>query len=152
MIARPWRAGRVPGRREYGGVLIVPVTLNGKLKVDLMADKGATVTSLNTATLRTLGFNLSRPIRRFYVAIPGPSGLLEVPMFRLDAVQVGPVEVEGLEVGLLDLPPQLAIAGLLGVNFLERFRPTFDFTGRAIVLRQQSLAPQSRSKPSGSFR
>jgi len=88
--------------------------------------------------LRTLGLDVSRPVKRLYVAVPGPSGILEVPIFKLDAVQVGPVRVEGLEVGLLDLPPQLGIAGLLGVNFLERFRPTCDFTGRALVLRQRA--------------
>ena len=113
-------------------------TLNGKMDVDLMTDTGATFTTLNLATLRALGVDLSRPIRRRYLAVPGPSGILEVPLFRLDAVQVGSIKVEGLDVGLLDLPPQLAINGLLGVNFLERFRPTFDFTGQTLILRQRA--------------
>ena len=110
-------------------------TLDDKVKVDLMVDTGASFTTLNLSILRATGVDLSRPIRSRYMAIPGPSGVLEVPMFRLNAIQVGTIKVEGLDVGLLDLPPQLAIDGLLGVNFLERFRPTFDFVNHSIILR-----------------
>jgi len=46
-------------------------------------------------------------------------------------------DIEDLEVILLELPSQLKLNGLLGVNFLERFRATFDFDNQALVLRQQ---------------
>ena len=38
-----------------------------------------------------------------------------------------------------EFPPRLRIDGVLGVNFLERFRSTFDFDTATLVLRARSV-------------
>lgn len=58
-----------------------------------------------------------------------------IPIFKLDYLQIGGVEAANLEVGVVDFPPRLRIDGALGVNFLARFRTTFEFDTAALILR-----------------
>jgi predicted aspartyl protease len=55
---------------------------------------------------------------------------------RLDRVQVGASLVTGLEASVHDLPAFFRADGLLGLNFLRRFRVTFEFDTRTLVLRE----------------
>src|SRR5438552_3902975 len=54
---------------------------------------------------------------------------------RSDRVQVGSSEATGLEASVYDLPAVIGADGLLGLNFLRRFRVTFEFDTRTLVLR-----------------
>jgi predicted aspartyl protease len=58
-----------------------------------------------------------------------------IRIFKLDCLQIGDIEVTNLEIGVVDFPPRLRIDGALGVNFLARFRPTFEFDTATLVLR-----------------
>jgi len=42
------------------------------------------------------------------------------------------------------LPAELRVDGVLGVNFLERFRPTFEFEQAVLVLRRFRRGTNSR--------
>jgi hypothetical protein len=44
-----------------------------------------------------------------------------------------------LEVLVVHFPPRLRIDGVLGVNFLERFRSTLDFDMATLILRARSV-------------
>jgi hypothetical protein len=57
-----------------------------------------------------------------------------IPVFELGHVQVGDAEVTDLEIGVVSFPYDLRIDGALGVNFLARFRPTFEFDTATLVL------------------
>jgi len=63
----------------------------------------------------------------------------EVASFRLQSLQVEGIIVQMLEVVVVHFPPRLRIDGVLGVNFLERFRSTFDFDTATLVLRARSV-------------
>jgi hypothetical protein len=63
----------------------------------------------------------------------------EVPSFRLQSLQVEGIIVQALEILVVSLSPQLRIDGVLGVNFLEQFRFTFDFDTATLVLRMRSV-------------
>ena len=63
----------------------------------------------------------------------------EMSSFRLQSLQVEGIIVEALEVLVVTFSPQLRIDGVLGVNFLERFRSTFDFDTATLLLRARSV-------------
>ena len=131
-----WKASHISVSREFGGVFVVQVVLNGLRRARLMADTGAAWTSLTRSSLEKLGVDVARPTGLRQVAVADSATSISLPVFRLDSIQVGPVKVSDLEVIMLRLPPQLRLDGLLGINFLERFRTTFDFHSQALVLRR----------------
>jgi len=136
---KPFAAGHVRAAREYGGVLIVEAIVNGVRGVRLMADTGAAWTALTPTSLERVGIDPARPMRTLLVATAQSRQIVPVPTFRIDDLRLGPFKAHGLEVVMLELPESLALDGLLGVNFLDRFRPTFDFQNHALVLRQQAM-------------
>jgi predicted aspartyl protease len=54
-----------------------------------------------------------------------------MPVVRLTQVHVGASSVTGLEASVFDLPAASRTDGLLGLNFLRRFRVTFIAAVRA---------------------
>ena len=62
-----------------------------------------------------------------------------MPSFRLQSLQVEGIIVQALEVLVVTFSHQLRIDGVLGVNFLERFRSTFDFDTATLILRMRSV-------------
>jgi predicted aspartyl protease len=61
--------------------------------------------------------------------------MAQTPVVRLDSLQVGDKKVNNLEVLIVALPVALRVDGLLGVNFLDKFRVTFEFDQATLVLR-----------------
>jgi len=78
--------------------------------------------------------HLYHPERMQEVMIAGRTVIM-APVVMLREVRVGTFWVNNLESIVLEFPPKLRIDGLLGVNFLERFRPTFEFDTATLVLR-----------------
>ncbi|MBI2504731.1 MAG: clan AA aspartic protease [Candidatus Latescibacteria bacterium] len=124
---------RVQGHRAYGGVLVVPCLLNDAYRCWLLADTGAARTVLSSQIAEEMELDLRRPVRHERIA--SVHQLAHVPAVRIDSLQVGSRRVPGLEVLVCSFPPALRVDGLLGVNFLERFNPTFEFEPAALVLR-----------------
>ncbi len=100
-----------------------------------MADTGAAWTSLIRSSLEKLGVDVTRPASFRSVVVADSATSITVSAFRIDSVRVGTTEVSGLEVLMLRLPAQLRLDGLLGINFLERYRPAFDFRNETVILR-----------------
>jgi predicted aspartyl protease len=104
----------------------------------MMVDSGAAYCGITPEIVRLLGYDLHRPMaRRSVASVQGVEA--EVPSFRLQSLQVEGIIVQALEVLVVSLSPQLRIDGVLGVNFLERFRSTFDFDTATLVLRARSV-------------
>ena len=77
--------------------------------------------------------DITQPIRKIQTA--SAHQVAQTPVIRLDSLQVGDKKVKNLEVLIVDLPTALRVDGLLGVNFLENFRVTFEFEQATLVLR-----------------
>jgi len=125
------RADRVPflpGRR----LIAVRAVLNERLDIDLIADTGAQQSAISRDAAERLG--LGPPVAARVLVGVGQSP--PVPVVRLDRLRVGASSVVGLEVSVFDLPALLAADGLLGLDFLRRFRVTFEFRSAALVLRE----------------
>jgi predicted aspartyl protease len=104
----------------------------------MIVDSGAAYCCITPEMARLLGYDLSHPTsRRFIYGAQGVEA--EVPSFRLQSLQVEGVTVKELEVLVMTFSPRLRIDGLLGVNFLERFRPTLEFDTATLVLRIPSV-------------
>ena len=130
------RADRVPflpGHR----LIAVHAVLNERHNVVLIADVGAQQTAISRAAAQRL--NLGPPLR--VQTLVGIGHSPPVPVVRLDRLRVGGSSVAGLAVCVYDLPPLLAADGLLGLDFLRRFRVTFEFDSAVLAL----LEPQRPS-------
>jgi predicted aspartyl protease len=129
---------RIPGYRAYGGVLIVSTLLNQERRAYMMVDSGAAYCCITPEVARLLRYDLQGPMARRSIA--SAQGLeAEVPSFRLQSLQVEGIIVQMLEVLVVHFPPRLRIDGVLGVNFLERFRSTLDFDTATLILRARSV-------------
>ena len=125
------RADRVPflpGRR----LIAVRATINELLDIILVADTGAQRTVISRKVAQRL--DLDRPLRM--EALIGVGQSPPVPVVRLDRLRVGASTVVGLEVSVYDLPPIISSDGLLGLDFLRRFRVTFAFDSGVLILRE----------------
>jgi predicted aspartyl protease len=132
------QGNRIPGYRAYGGVLIVSTLLNRGTRTYMMVDSGAAYCCITPEIARLLGYDPHRPMaRRSIASVQGVEA--EVPSFRLQSLQVEGIVVQALEVLVITFSPRLRIDGILGVNFLERFRSTFNFDPATLILRARSV-------------
>jgi predicted aspartyl protease len=125
------RADRVPflPRRR---LITVLANLDDQLEVNLIVDTGAQRSVVSPRVAQRL--NLGPPLRMQTLVGVGQSP--PVPVVRLDQLRVGASTVRGLEVFVYDLPALLAADGLVGLDFLRRFRVTFDFDAAMLILRE----------------
>jgi clan AA aspartic protease (TIGR02281 family) len=105
----------VPGTRQ------IPVTasLNRDIAQDFIVDTGASMVTIPFSTVRALGIVVSvrNPRRKVYTA----SGELFAPEIVLDSITLEGYEVNNVKALVMDLPNQPNV-GLLGLNYLRRFR------------------------------
>lgn len=104
-----------PGTRQ----IPVAASLNQDIVQDFIVDTGASMTTVPFSTVRALGIVVSvrNPRRKVYTA----SGELFAPEIVLDSITLEGYEVNNVKALVMDLPNQPNV-GLLGLNYLRRFR------------------------------
>jgi hypothetical protein len=115
-----------------GDSILVQATVNGAVRAMLIVDPNASTTLITPLLLRRLGqpIPLGGPRRR--VSIAGGQ-MRDVPLATI-VLQVGEAR-QGLEVGVHDAFPETPeIDGLLGADFLQRFRVMLDRAARRMTL------------------
>jgi predicted aspartyl protease len=127
------RGDRIPGRRGYGGVLLVPCLFHDAYRYWLLADTGAARTLITPDVAFELNLDVRTPMRQERIA--SVHRVVSAPVVRLASVQIGAQRLTNIEALVLTLPAELRVDGLLGVNVLEHFRTTFEFPQATIVLR-----------------
>jgi clan AA aspartic protease (TIGR02281 family) len=119
-----------PGTRQ------IPVTasLNQEIAQDFIVDTGASMVTIPFSTVRALGIVISvrNPRRKVYTA----SGEIFAPEVVLDSITLEGFEVNNVKALVMDLPNQPDV-GLLGLNYLRRFRMDLN-TDRGLLM----LAPK----------
>ena len=98
----------------------------------MLFDTGATLTTLNRATLRRIGVKISRDAPRLMVHTA--AGPVETQVVLLDRLWVGGMEVGGVSVSVCDACAANGTVGLLGLNVSERFLVTVDGAREELVL------------------
>jgi clan AA aspartic protease (TIGR02281 family) len=127
-------ATRIPFITGYQLVL-VSVVLNGTKAFRFIVDTGAQRVIISRDVADTLGLDIGHPLR-FEAIVTAERQTPPVPVVRLDSLQVGGTRLRGLEASVFDLPSILRADGLLGLNFLGRFRVTFEFDRSTLILRR----------------
>lgn len=103
------------------GSKYVPVhgDLNGTVRQKFIIDTGATLSTIPAGTARDLGIRIDQnnPIRIFYTA----GGVQKAPEVVLTSLRIGEWVIHDVKALVVDLPQQPEL-GLLGLNYLNKFR------------------------------
>jgi clan AA aspartic protease (TIGR02281 family) len=104
-----------PGNRN----ITVTAILNQTVKQKFLVDTGASTVTIPSSTAQRLGLSIDsrNPIRKVYTA----GGIVSAPEVVLPSIFLEGWEVFDVKALILDIPNQSDL-GLLGLNFLERFR------------------------------
>jgi len=112
--------GRIAIRFPPGTTRIpVRVTLNGRIQQTFIVDTGASLVTIPTSTAEDLGLTASvrSPLRTIYTA----GGVIQAPEVMLGSIELEGWEVSNIRALIVDLPQDPDL-GLLGLNYLSRFR------------------------------
>jgi predicted aspartyl protease len=126
--------------QTFSGNTFVSVSVNDNALATLfLVDTGATRTVVSPSYARRLGLDVPDDAPRRDVTIAGGSKL-SVPFVRARSVAVGAARVPDLLIGVYDIFPNAPVVdGLLGTDFLGRYRVTFDPTQRTMHLAPTSV-------------
>jgi predicted aspartyl protease len=108
---------------------VVPVTIDGKGPFPFVLDTGASATVVS----RSLADKLALPKAGGTVSGMGAGGAVGFTISRIRSLAIGDASLQGLEVAVGDVPAIGQADGILGYNFLSRFRFTIDYNARAIT-------------------
>jgi hypothetical protein len=118
-------------------LLLVDAFLNDKGPFVLAVDTGASMTILSpTAARRARAIRSSKGGTAKAVSAAGHS---RANFARLDSLVLGPVRVSDLEIAIVSLAPvsraiRHRLDGVLGYNFLRRYRVTIDYPEARLFL------------------
>jgi aspartyl protease/uncharacterized protein DUF4124 len=108
-----------PGQR-----IMVDVKINRAFTAELLLDTGADRTMISPRTLQAAGVAISRPVGTG--TITGATGTDRINYVVVDSLEVGEARVGRMPVGSYELSGTGAGDGLLGRDFLDQFKITFD--------------------------
>lgn len=112
-----------------GRVTIVSVTLNQAVSGNLMLDTGATSTVISRRLASLLSL---RPVG--HAAAQTVGGVVQVSVAKLRSLKVGEAEATDLAVIIHDFSRDPRFEGLLGMDFLGRYRMGLDVPRQVLVL------------------
>jgi predicted aspartyl protease len=126
------RANRIPGWFDYGGVLLVPVNLNGT-RLNFMVDTGAANTAIRRQTLDKITAEPTDVKRSI-----GPIGekTIAVPTLKVDNLVVGSMMRRNLLISIVDFPMGFQFDGVLGMDFMGKYRLTIETDTNTLILRE----------------
>ena len=116
------------------GKVSLSARVNTRADIEFLVDTGASMVTIPSAAARQLGIHVSASTPKERLVTAG--GVIEAPRVTLDAVTIDGWTERHIFAYVVDIPEQPGI-GLLGLNFLNRFR--MDLNTQAGVL---TLAPR----------
>ena len=125
-------ASRIRGRLAHGGVLLVPVRVQGR-DFELLVDTGAAYTALSKDVVALLGVSSAPQRTANIVSIHG--GILRVPVVTITELRIGGLRIADVTAVVLEFSPALKFDGMLGMNVLQQFRVTIETDTGTLVLR-----------------
>ncbi|MGH7410719.1 MAG: TIGR02281 family clan AA aspartic protease [Candidatus Methylomirabilis sp.] len=110
---------------QQGGAIFVRGQVNEQAETLFLVDTGATYCVLTKAAADRLGL-ASSPVLTM-VKLTTASGTIEAPLITVDLIQIGGAEARSVEAVIHDMPKfPSAVAGLLGLSFLNQFKVEID--------------------------
>ena len=127
------QSNRITGYFAYGGVLLVPVTLNADRRI-FMVDCGAAHCALNRRKLDLIN---AEPAGVNITIAPVGKNLVTAPALKVHDFMVGAKKQINVLLAVLDFPDALQkLDGLLGMGFLRNYRFTIEPDTATLVLRE----------------
>jgi aspartyl protease len=117
-------AGTTVIRYTPGQRIMVDVKINGAFTAQLLLDTGADRTMISPRTLQAAGVAITRPVATGSVV--GVTGTDRISYVLVDSLEVGEARVGKMPVASYELAGTGAGDGLLGRDFLDQFKMTFD--------------------------
>lgn len=110
-------------------LVVVPVTINDHGPYKFLLDTGASNTVLSVAVADTLGVPAGRSGTLFTAG-----GNLPVTVRSINTLQVGGARLENVEIAVanFDLIKNLNVDGILGSDYLRRFKVSIDYDNRTV--------------------
>jgi predicted aspartyl protease len=135
-------------------LLVVSVQVIG-FELEFMVDTGASFCTLHRDIAQRLALELD-PKRTASIVTASKSRYpVFAPVTKVATFRMGSILMENLPIILLDLPDELGVAGLVGMNFLRNFRMCIEPDTAMLVLRKlqkkKSTAKTGRAKKFLSF-
>lgn len=121
--------------QKKGQVVIVQATVNEKASAKFVVDTGATYTMISQAIAKKLEIDVEKKLPT--IPFQTANGVINAPLISLDSIEVGGMQVKNLITAVHDVFPDPAIAGLLGLNFLSKFRMDIDTENGVLVLEKK---------------
>lgn len=112
-------------------LIVRNVKINNGAVSSFILDTGATYTSISTSLARELGLlknNLPR------VNIMTANGAVNAPKVMLKSIEIDGLITNNVEVIVLDISATKDVAGLLGLNFIQKFKLTIDKNKGELIL------------------
>jgi clan AA aspartic protease (TIGR02281 family) len=122
---------KVPLISTNSGNFIVNATINGKVKVKLMLDTGASLMSLSPEVCRKLGIEKTSNLP--VIQLQTANGISRNNLIALDKVKIGDAEASLVETSIGK--KILGIEGLLGMSFLSNFQMEINHTESELILK-----------------
>ncbi len=127
------RHSRIAGHLDYGGVLLVPVGLNGT-RLYFMVDTGASYCTINRMILDQI---TAEPTDiKFSIAPIGKEEIITA-VLKVETFVVGDKIQKNVLVSVVDFPPSVDnLDGILGMDFMGKYRITIEPDTQTLILRQ----------------
>jgi clan AA aspartic protease (TIGR02281 family) len=109
----------------------VPVTINGRSTFLFLLDTGASNTILSSTTANRLGIPKGRNMTMLTA-----SGGLAVSVRTLESLEVADARLTDIEIAVADVPlmQKLHVDGILGSDYLRRFKVTIDYDNEIVEI------------------
>ena len=127
-------ASRVKDRLAHGGLLLVPVMVQGQ-DFEFLIDTGAAYTALSPELVTFLGIGIN-PAQ--ILIAPAQGSPFQAPLITITELRIGGFQLLNVAAIVLAFPPILKIDGVLGMNVLKQFRITIEADTAHLVLRRLS--------------
>jgi clan AA aspartic protease (TIGR02281 family) len=116
-------------------LVMVEVAVNGKGPFNFAVDTGASMTLISPTVARRSGVKLS-DIRARAI---GASGQSEATFGKLKSLRVGQAQVSNIKIAVMSMrhinrSAKPRVDGIIGYNFLKRYRVTIDYANRLLYL------------------
>lgn len=116
-----------------GNMVIVDGTVNGRDTIKFILDTGAELTLIPRSLVQQLAISLDSSIP---TPVTGIGGTIIAPLVKIGSLKVGEAEVRNLD-GLIIENALLNGQGLLGGNFLGKFRVDIDYAKNQLILERK---------------
>lgn len=127
-----YKASRIPGWFDYGGILLVPVELNGSV-FTFMVDSGAAYCAINRKLLDKI---VAEPADLKLSLAPLGKKIVTVSTLKIENFVVGDKVQKNALLAIVNCPEELKIDGLLGMSFMGKYRITIETDTATLVLRE----------------